>query len=301
MLKNFNYKVKKSEDCVLININNWVQYSPLEIQKMNGKTSISYITEVLDINYYTESFSSKPIQKGDTVLISRVSAEVASMRGYDLGDGQKYYNIPITQVMGVFKEHKVNFESLEMIFNKVLIEKLESSQSEVLLSPSSNDMIGKVLKIGTTGFTKDWKLKPLQVKLGDTIIVKDNVTTEVRLNGRTYYAIDENNIVGIIRYGFSANAIKFINESILMKPYYSPTVLNSKILISPNINYEDLDYSDIYNRDLFQIEYLDSSIEGLSKKDKVIAKRDFTSYVYLNQEKYFLLNGKEWIESKIIE
>ena len=91
----------------------------------------------------------------------------------------------------------------------------------------------------------------------------------------------------------------FINESILMKPYYFKKLLNSTILEAPDINYEDLDYSEVYNRDLFKIEYIDSNIKNLQKDDVVLAKRDFTNYVYLNQEKYFLLNGKDYIEAKL--
>ena len=119
MLKNFDYKVKKSEDCVLINVNNWTQTSKIQVQKISGKASMTYVTRVLDVNYCSEAFDSKPIQKGDIVLLSRVSAEVAPMRSYDLGDGQKYFNVPITQIMGIFKEDKISLDSLDMVFNKV--------------------------------------------------------------------------------------------------------------------------------------------------------------------------------------
>ena len=186
-----------------------------------------------------------------------------------------------------------------MVYNKILVEKIDVKQSSLYIS--NNNMIGKIVKIGSTGFTRDLRLRKLRVKLGDTVIIKDNIATEIRLNDKVYYALEENNVVGIIGYGFSLADVTFINESILMKPYINPNILNSSILITPDINYEDLDYSDIYNRNAFQIEYLDEDIEGLSKGDIVIVKRDFTNYVYFNQEKYFLLNGKEWIETKIIE
>lgn len=299
MLKNLDYKVKKSEDCALININNWVQPSEIEVRKINGKASISCITQALDVNYCSDIYEPEPINPGDSIFITKVAAEIASMRSYDLGDGQKYYNIPLTQILGVFKKPEISFDSLEMVYNKILVEKIDVKQSSLYIS--NNNMIGKIVKIGSTGFTRDLKLRKLRVKLGDIVIIKDNIATEIRLNDKMYYALEENNVVGIIGYGFSLADVTFINESILMKPYINPNILNSSILITPDINYEDLDYSDIYNRNAFQIEYLDEDIEGLSKGDIVIVKRDFTNYVYFNQEKYFLLNGKEWIETKIIE
>ena len=86
-----------------------------------------------------------------------------------------------------------------------------------------------------------------------------------------------------------------------MKSYIATKLLNSNILISPDINYEDLDYSDIYNRDLFQIKFLDKKLNNFKKEDVILVKRDFTNYVYLNEEKYHLINGKDWIEAKIEE
>ena len=86
-----------------------------------------------------------------------------------------------------------------------------------------------------------------------------------------------------------------------MKSYVATKLLNSNILISPDINYEDLDYSDIYNRDLFQIKFLDKKLNNFKKEDVILVRRDFTNYVYLNEEKYHLINGKDWIEAKIEE
>ena len=84
-----------------------------------------------------------------------------------------------------------------------------------------------------------------------------------------------------------------------MQPFYFKKLLNSTILETPDINYENLDYSEIYNRDLFQIKYIDKNVENLQKDDIILVKRDFTNYVYLNQEKYFLINGKDYVEAKL--
>ena len=184
---------------------------------------------------------------------------------------------------------------LEMIYDKVLVEKIDTKHSDIIL-PETNEMIGRVVKVGPNSFDKDLNEIPLQVKINDIILIKDNVSTPIRLNGKDYFAIEEKAIVGIIKENAE---ITFINESILMKPYHFKKLLNSTILEAPDINYEDLDYSEVYNRDLFKIEYIDGNVKNLQKDDIVLAKRDFTNYVYLNQEKYFLLNGKDYIEAKL--
>ena len=182
-----------------------------------------------------------------------------------------------------------------MIYDKILVEKINNSQNNLIL-PETNEMIGKVVKVGTNNFDKNFNKIPLQVKIGDIVLIKDNVSTSIRLDGKSYYAIEEKAIVGIIKEN---TEITFINESILMKPYYFKKLLNSTILETPDIDYENLDYSEIYNRDLFQIKYIDKSVENLQKDDIILVKRDFTNYVYLNQEKYFLINGKDYVEAKL--
>ena len=85
-----------------------------------------------------------------------------------------------------------------------------------------------------------------------------------------------------------------------MKPYVSKKVLNSNILETPEINYEDLDYSDMYNRDLFKVCYADEAT-GIHAGDILLLNRDYTNYVYFNNEKYFIIDSKKWISGKIIE
>ena len=288
MLENFDYKVKRTEDCVLINTNNWIQMSNFEIRKISGKSYITYIAEALDIHTHSEEFTNCPIKKGSYMLLTKVASEVAGMSSFEI-DGNKFFNVPIMQVLGIFKNNEISLNNLEMLYNKVLIEKIEEKTYKGLELPLSNEMIGRIIKKGN---------KAINTNINDVVIVKDNIVTPIRLNEKDYYGLEESGIVGIIK---DKSNINFINESILMQPYYFKKLLNSTILETADINYEDLDYSDVYNRDLFQIKYIDSRIEGLKPNDVVLAKRDYTNYVYLNQDKYFLLNGKNWVEAKIGE
>ena len=294
MLENFDYNVKKTEDCVLIYVNEWVQASDIVIQKINGRYSTSCIAEALKV--HEKNYKNSPIKEGSYLFITSVAADVCRYTNFEI-DGEKFFNLPIMQVLGVFKDNLITFDSLEMIYDKILIEKIDTNSYAGIVLPETNEMIGKVIKIGTNSFDKDFNKIPLQVKIDDVVLIKDNVSTPIRLDGKDYYAIEEKSIVGIIKENAE---ITFINESILMQPYYFKNLLNSTILEAPDINYEDLDYSEVYNRDLFKIKYIDKSISKLNEGDIVLAKRDYTDYVYLKQEKYFLLFGKNWIEAKII-
>ena len=283
MLENFDYNVKKTEDCALIYVNDWVQASDIIIQKISGKYSVSCIAEALKVHEH--NYKNSPIKEGSYMFITKVAADVCQYTNHEI-DGKKFFNVPFMQVLGIFKDNLISFNNLTMIYDKVLVEKINTNSYNDIILPETNEMIGKVIKIGNES----------NLKVNDVVLIKDNVSTPIRLDGQDYFALEEKAIVGIIKENAE---IDFINESILMQPFYFKKLLNSTMLEAPDINYEDLDYSEVYNRDLFKIKYIDKNISNLKKEDIILAKRDFTNYVYLNQEKYFLLNGKDWIEAKL--
>lgn len=282
-----DYKVPKTEDCALIDVNAWISTSTIVSQNMKGQLSTSYVTKILDENF-NEDYG---ISKGDIVLITKVASEIAPMRSYDLDDGKKYFNLPASQIIGRFRDGEVSLNNLELTKGKILIEKLEKKDSDIFL-PEISDMLGRIIQVNSD-------IKSL--KEGNLVFLKDNIATPIRLDEKEYYAADDINIVGTLGYGLSVDDIEFINNSVLMLPYRSSHVLNSSLLITPDIDFENLDYSDIHNRDLFQIKFLDKNIKELKKDDVVLLKRDLTTYVYINNEKYFLIDGKKWIEAKIEE
>ena len=282
-----DYKVTRTKDCALMNVNKWVPTSDIIAQSIKGKVSPSYVTEVLDENFKKDY----GIYKGDYILITQVASDVALMRSYKLLDREKYFNLPISQIIGRFRNKQVSWNTLELIEGRVLIEKIEKNESCIIL-PEKSDMLGKVVSVNS---------KISNIKRGSVVLLKDNIVTPIRLDGKEYYAADDTNIVGVLNHGSSLEDIEFINESVLMVPYYGKHIFGSSVLVTPDINFEDLDYSDINNRDLFQIKFLDRTMEGLKKEDIVLARRDYTNYVYLDNTKYFLLNGRKWIEAKIEE
>ena len=282
-----DYKVTRTEDCALINVHDWVPTSDIISQNIKGNMSSSCVTKILEENFKKDY----GVYKGDYALISKVASDIASMRSYHLNDRNRYFNLPISQILGRFRGNRVSWDTLELTKGKVLVEKVNNENSYLFL-PETSDMLGRVVKVNSD---------INKLKIGSIVLLKDNIVTPIRLSGKEYYAADDINIVGILNYGTALGDIEFINESVLMTPYHGKYLFGSSILFSPDINYEDLDYSDLHNRDLFQIKFLDKSIKELKEGDIVLARRDFTNYVYLNDQKYFMLNGKKWIEAKIKE
>ena len=286
-----DYRVPSSRDCILMDVNNWLTPNGnLQSYRLNGKSAKTNITKVMDTNLESPEFQGL-LSKEDIILVSDVASDVALMRGYRRDNTEKkYFNLPIQQIHGVFKNNKIDYENLNMLTDKILVKKLEETEETSLLLLNSNVMIGEVLKIGKN---------VTNVHVGDKILIKDNISTKISLNGETYYSLEERMVAGIFGSSFAIEDLNLINGTILMKSYKGEKVLNSKLLLTPTLNYEDLDFSDIHNRDLFQVELADKNLDKLEKNDIILVNRDYTNYVFYNTEKYFSINGYSEISAKI--
>lgn len=286
MLNNFDYRVPKTEECVLIDLNLWLNSSRLiQSQKISGKSSPTYITRIIKANT-----SLSELAEDTVIVISKVASDVAPYSSFQIEDTTSYYNLPVSQILGYFKNSKQSLASLEMIRDKVLIRRVIPKTG--ILETKSNMIIGEVIKKGP---------EVNQVQLGDYVLIRDNISTKITLEEGDFLALEERMVVGIFGNDFTLNKMKFINESILMQPYISSKVLNSKVLITPKITYEDLDYSDMYNRDLFKVDFIDESIKSITKGDVILLNRDYTNYVYYEQTKYFIINGKKYVNARVKE
>lgn len=287
----YDFNIKKMENKIQINTNKWLfpATNSIELYKLSGRSYVTYISEITAVGKGITN-----VCTGDSILLSKVSCDIATAptSPYEV-DGEKFYNIPYTQIMGKFKNNMRDFNSLEMLENKILFEKIERNSNSTLDISDSHTIIGKVLKVGNNCI----------LKKGDLIIIVDNTSTPVRFNEKVYYASEERTVVGIFKDSsdLSIRNLKIINENILMKPYVSKNILNSSILETPEINYEDLDYSDINNRDLFRVEYVDENLNNIKEGEILLLNRDYTNYVYYDNEKYFIISGKKWISGKIKE
>lgn len=301
----FDFKLDKNENCVLINPDAWVTNDSNLIQKykMSGRNVITYITRALDV-YAKEDCLIGAINPGDLIFMTRVASEISQYQGF-LGPNkdQKYYTIPIMQVIGVFKDGNISLNSLTLLFDKILYKKIELETKGIVKDVTDNTTLGEVIKTGTCFLSNKWEKRPLKVKTGDLILVRDNISTEIVIDGDTYYAVDEGGIAGIFRDSsdISLDNLEFMNEIVLMVPYIPEKMSRNSMLWTPVMNYEDADYSEIYCRNQFRIVYLDQNLTNLKKDDIVIIDRNVTTYVYFNRQKYFVTNGTNYMEGRRIQ
>ncbi len=298
-----DFNVPRLKDCILIDTKNWLQNtnSLIEIRRMSGRDIPTYIAEIKEIEADRGVFKNV-LKKGDKVLLTRTASELAQYRSFEVEVGDKrYFNPPITQALGVFKGGDMSLSSLQMLFDKILIKKIENTEVSGLTVSESNTMMGEIIKTGWCRFDKDWNFSPLKTAVGDKVLIRDNVTTEVFLDGETYYATEESMVVGIFKGdSYSLDTLQVINEGIIALPYIPKRAFNS-ILYTPSLNYEEEDVTDFYNRDLFKVLAVDSSLTKVKKDDIILVDRNLTNYVYLNNEKYFMLSGMLYVEAKIEE
>lgn len=297
-----DFKVPRAKDCVLIDTKEWIQNSAygLTVHRMSGRDIPTYLAKAKSAYLDNQNFK-ESLNVGDLLLISRVASEVAQYRTFSIdGEDKRYYNVPVMQILGSFKDNKISFNSLNMLFDKVLIRKLDDEKGNILKLPENNTMIGEVVKVGTCRFDKDWNKQELTVKIGDRVLIRDNVTTEIFLDGTTYYATEESMIVGIFKTdNYTLENLDLINESVILDKYIPEKTLSSSIFLTPVMNYEDADITSIYNRDLLRIVAVDKSLTKLSKGDIILADRNVTNYVYLGMNKYLILSGMTYIEAKV--
>lgn len=300
-----NFRVKRAENCVLIDTKKWIQNSTLGVYRMSGRPIPTYMAEVLSENLTRECFKNS-VNCGDIVLISRVASDVSQYRAFAIEEEDKrYYNVPIMQILGVFEDKNICLSSLKLLFNKILVRKITPEYEGFIISPNDNTMIGEVLKVGTCNFTENWNPYALLVKIGDKVLIQDNVSTEIYFDGLPYYVVEEKAIVGIFKEGtkrFSLKDLKLINNYILLEEAKERrTDSTGSLLVTTCESFEDADYSELYNKDVFNVLGVDDKITKVEEGDTLLVDHFVTNYAYFQYNKYCIIEGLKDISAKIGE
>lgn len=296
-----DFKVKRAEDCAIIDTKKWVAdiSTGITIHRLSGRDIPTGIAHVIS-TYPVKKGLKNLVQDGDLVLVSKVASDISQYRKFAVDrDDNRYFHLPLMQILGIFEGGIVSYDSLQMLTDKILIKKLEPKY-EGLLRANDGTMFGEVVKVGTNRFNKKWEKEPLTVKVGDKIIVRDNISTEIMLDGNYYFAVEEPMVVGIFENyeNLTLENLTLINNNILMQPYIPETIDNSSIM-TPFLNYEELDYTEIYNRDLFKVLKTDKRLDKIDKNDILLVDRNLTNYACLSSEKYFIISGLDFISAKV--
>ena len=298
-IANIDYNVDGTENCVLINTRDWLYPDNTLVlkYKMSGRTVITYLTKALKVNVDTAKFPTH-IEEGQTLLLSRIVSDISMHREHKI-ENNYYYNTPITQVMGYFVDNKITYDNLVMLYDKILVERVDIHKDELIKRVDDNTMVGKVLKVGTNTFNKEWKPLPLQVSVGDTILIRDNATTLITLDNKDYYAIEHGNVIGKFSDSLSMNNIEVINDYIIMHEYVDELKIDDSIISTRLDSYEGMDWSSYYNDSIFIVIHKDKNLTKINIGDKVIVNKHLVNYAYFNNVRYNVISGLDYIEAKI--
>lgn len=91
---------------------------------------------------------------------------------------------------------------IKPLYNHVVLELIEAEKktaSGIILPDKNNEQpaIGKIIAVGS-GKVVDGKTIPLQVKEQDKVVYKKYATTEVKLDGKSYHIVSEDDILAIV-------------------------------------------------------------------------------------------------------
>ena len=284
-----DFNVERLKGKIQIDINEW--YYPAEslltVHKISGKSYATSITNAKAVGNGVEG-----IHEGDYIFLSKVACDVATTPtvSYKVED-KEYFNVPAEQIIGTFKDNIIDEAHFEIKNKNILFKKILKTQDSPLYIEEKDTMLGEVIETCVNSV----------LKIGDIVAIRDNVSTIVKFGETEYYAVEEKFVVGKFKESLKIEDMEVLNEYVLMKPYVSKNVLNSTVLETPFQNFEDLDYSDINNRNLFKVIYVDKSMESINKGDIILVNRDFTNYMYYGNEKYFVMNDKKYVLGKITE
>lgn len=299
----YDFNVDRNYDSVLIDTQAWVYPDERLIHQysVTDKAKPTYINNVVAEYIKSEHFIKYKdvLKEGTTILLSRVMSDISIDRQYRLED-KFYCSAPVTQVLGYFKDNKVSLDNLTLLYDKVLIERVNIQENSYIKQADNDTLVGKVIKVGTNAFSKDWKPVPLTVKEGDIVLIRDNVATKITLDNKEYYVVEEGHVVGIFKdTDFSIDNLNIINNYMIMDEYTKDLNVDDSIINTRLESYEDLDYSSFNNDNIFIIENVDAKLTKLNKYDKVLVNRWYTHYMYFKTHRYYVISGDEYIEAKI--
>jgi chaperonin GroES len=86
--------------------------------------------------------------------------------------------------------------------DKVLVQRLEAENKTaggIVLPDTAKEKPkkGKVIAVGKGKILDDGKLKPMQVKKGDTVLFTSYTGTEIKINGKEHLIMDESDIMAV--------------------------------------------------------------------------------------------------------
>ncbi len=89
------------------------------------------------------------------------------------------------------------------LHDRILVERLEGEEKTaggIIIPDTAKEkpQQGKVISVGTGRVMDDGKVKPLDVKAGDTVLFSKYTGSEVKIDGSEFLIMREDDVLGVI-------------------------------------------------------------------------------------------------------
>ena len=298
--KNFKYDIKgsRSENCVLINTEQWFVNDSNVIVEFNSRGGVSntFITEVLAENL--SDAHKGEIGAGDVILITAVAAKLYGARPFSIPidlDSTKYADIPYQHIIGKF-EKKISFSTLHLLGDFLLLKRLknvDTREGGFCVTTEHTDSVYEVVK----------KANSVDVA-SKVVLVKDNVATPIMLEGIQYYAVSFKDVVA----GFDVNAGEYTvstigtvyNHYMIAEDCQTQFANEGSTIFKAGYDLEEQEWlSESYNENRFRVVL--SMLDGIDANDIIYAIREAFEYCTFGGTKYFVMDNKRFILAKLKE
>ena len=279
----FDIANTKAYGHVIINSEDWHSPEPLVLTNLKGKVIPTNITTAVGINP-APAYRPLPFKVGDLIALSGLATRITSYLPFKLPDDPTIYSSThLSQVIGYFVDNKVDYDNFIPIYDKVMFKPIEVKQSDFLYLSDDNLSVGVVVKTGDGGFNDDWDRVPMNFKLGDVILVRDNVSTRITLGQEDYYVVDDKFIMGKFESKDKLNIedLKLCEGVHLFEEYEDDTIEGSTLYKVPMG--DDDDISQTYQNMLFKLVKSDEVPEGIYYINRID-----TEYVKFKNKTYFV-------------
>ena len=279
----FDIANTKAYGHVIINSEDWHSPEPLVLTNLKGKIIPTNITTAVGINP-APAYRPLPFKVGDLIALSGLATRITSYLPFKLPDDPTIYSSThLSQVIGYFVDNKVDYDNFIPIYDKVMFKPIEVKQSDFLYLSDDNLSVGVVVKTGDGGFNDDWDRVPMNFKLGDVVLVRDNVSTRITLGQEDYYVVDDKFIMGKFESEDKLNIedLKLCEGVHLFEEYEDDTIEGSTLYKVPMG--DDDDISQTYQNMLFKLVKSDEVPEGIYYINRID-----TEYVKFKNKTYFV-------------
>ena len=296
-LDNFVYDVAntKTYGHIMVDMNDWKSDRAILQINLKGKLLPTFMTNVVKINS-APAYRPLPFKEGDLVALSSVATRIGMLKPFKVpNDANSYANVHLSQVLGYFKCGEIAIDNFTPIFDKVVMKKIEVPASSALQLVSDSMSVGEVIKVGDGGFTDSWERKPMDIKVGSHVLIRDNVTTTLTIGEEEYFVTDDSKIIGeFSNNSYDLNTVNLYGDISIFKEYVDDRIEGS-FLYRPVLS-DDADIAQSYQENLFELVKSNTLENGVY----VISRFD-TEYVKFKGATYFVVPNNKIMAKKVKE